>query len=121
MDISVKEQNSLCTFYLKGRLDLTSSSELKEKVKESLDQGKLNILLNLTQVDFINSSGLGTLVSTLKEVRTAQGRIALCCLAPYVQEIFEITQLSHIFDIFTGESDAQAALSQKTVSGTTQR
>jgi anti-sigma B factor antagonist len=118
MDITVKSANNCNTFLLKGRLDLTSSSELKEKVKEYLDQGKLNIILNLAHVDFINSSGLGTLVSTLKEVRKARGRIALCSLAPYVQEIFEITQLSHIFDIYPGEDEAQSAFSGQKVAGT---
>ncbi|MBD3381344.1 MAG: anti-sigma factor antagonist [candidate division Zixibacteria bacterium] len=119
MEISVKEQEQYLTFNLKGRLDLTSSTELKEKVKEFLNQGKKNILLNLSKVDFINSSGLGTLVSTLKEVRMVKGRIALCCLAPYVQEIFEITQLSHIFDIYTTEDEAQQAVSQFKMAGTT--
>lgn len=119
MDISVKSTETFHTFYVKGKLDLTSSSEVKEKVKEYLEQGRINIILNLAQVDFINSSGLGTLVSTLKEVRTAKGRIALCCLAPYVQEIFEITQLSHIFDIYVGENEAQAAFGQRKTAATT--
>ncbi len=115
MEITVKSSDNFNTFYLKGRLDLTSSSELKEKVKEYLEQGKVYILLNLAQVDFINSSGLGTLVSTLKEVRSVKGRIALCCLAPYVQEIFEITQLSHIFDIYVSENEARSAFTDSKV------
>ena len=106
MDISVKTTDNCCTFQLKGRLDLTSSSQLKDRVQQSVSEGNKNILLNMSQVDFINSSGLGTLVSTLKVVRTHNGRIVLSSLAPYVQEIFEITQLSHIFEIFETESEA---------------
>ncbi|HER00341.1 MAG TPA: anti-sigma factor antagonist [candidate division Zixibacteria bacterium] len=109
MEIKVKTAQVFQVFNLKGRLDLTSSSELKTIVREHLNQGKVNILLNLAQVDFINSSGLGTLISTLKEVRGANGKVALCSLSPYVQEIFEITQLSHIFDIYPGETEALAA------------
>jgi anti-anti-sigma regulatory factor len=48
-----------------------------------------------------------------------KGHIALCCLAPYVQEIFEITQLSHIFDIYSSENEAQQAVSQYSMAGTT--
>jgi len=118
MEIKVKSTDNYTIFYLKGRLDLTSSSELKEKVREYLDQGRVYLVLNLAHVDFINSSGLGTLVSTLKEVRTAKGRIALCSLAPYVQEIFEITQLSHIFDIYPGENEALSAFGYQKVAGT---
>ena len=118
MEISVKVSDKFCTFQLKGRLDLTSSSELKERVQQCLADGHKNILLNMSQVDFINSSGLGTLVSTLKIVRTDSGRIALSSLAPYVREIFEITQLSHIFDIFENESEACAVFEEKTVGNT---
>ena len=64
------------------------------------------IHLNLSQVDFINSSGLGSLVSIMKEVRLQKGRFTLSNLASYVQEIFEITQLSHIFEIFATEEEA---------------
>ena len=106
MDISVKTTDNCCVFNLKGRLDLTSSAQLKDKVQQNLEEGHKNILLDMSQVDFINSSGLGTLVSTLKVVRTHAGRIVLSSLAPYVQEIFEITQLSHIFEIFESESEA---------------
>jgi len=120
MEITVKSTDTFHTFYLKGRLDLASSSELKEKVKEYLKQGRTNIILNLAQVDFINSSGLGTLVSTLKEVRTARGKIVLCCLAPYVKEIFEITQLTHIFDIYVDEGRAQEGFIQSVTMQTNQ-
>jgi anti-anti-sigma factor len=61
-------------------------------------------------VDFINSSGLGALVSILKDVRLVNGRMALCNLAPYVQEIFEITQLSNVFEICPTEKEAVSAL-----------
>jgi anti-sigma B factor antagonist len=64
------------------------------------------IHLNLGEVDFINSSGLGVLVSIMKEIRMNKGRLTLSNLASYVQEIFEITQLSHIFEIFTSEDEA---------------
>ena len=55
---------------------------------------------------FINSSGLGALVSILKDVRNSQGTMKLTNLAPYVKEIFDITQMSNIFDIFPDENQA---------------
>jgi len=62
--------------------------------------------LNLANVEFINSSGLGSLVSIMKEARLNKGRLTFSNLANYVQEIFEITQLSHIFEIFATEEEA---------------
>jgi anti-sigma B factor antagonist len=107
MDIKVTEHYEFTTLSLKGRLDFASSANLKDEVLKHVSGGKTKLILNLAMVDFINSSGLGTLVSILKEVRLARGRIVLSNLASYVQEIFEITQLSHIFEIYPSEAEAQ--------------
>lgn len=106
MEINHREVNGVQILNLKGRLDLASGSGLKEQVKNLMDHEKCTIHLNLQEVDFINSSGLGVLVSLMKEIRVKKGRLSLSNLASYVQEIFEITQLSHIFEIFTTEEEA---------------
>jgi len=106
MNINLREDGSVTILDLDGRLDLASGSALKEQVKELLEKGKSSIHLNLAQVDFINSSGLGALVSMMKESRLHKGRLTLSNLASYVQEIFDITQLSHIFEIFPTEQEA---------------
>ena len=107
MEIRVTEHLDFITLNLKGRLDIASSANLKDDILRHVANGRNRIILNLAQVDFINSSGLGTLVSILKEVRLAKGRLVLSNLASYVQEIFEITQLCNIFEIFASEADAQ--------------
>jgi len=71
-----------------------------------MEKEKTMIHLSLAEVDFINSSGLGVLVSIMKEIRLNKGRLTLSNLASYVQEIFEITQLSHIFEIYVTEEEA---------------
>jgi anti-sigma B factor antagonist len=106
MEIRSHEKHGVLVLSLKGRLDFTTSNTLKEEILKHITEGRNRILLNLNQIDFVNSSGLGTLVSILKEIRLAKGRMALTNLATYVQEIFEITQLSHIFEIFTSEAEA---------------
>ncbi len=106
MEITVKEKNGVSVMALSGRLDLASGTTLKEQVKAQLKKGQASIHLNLAQVEFINSSGLGALVSIMKEVRIQKGRFTLSNMAPYVQEIFDITQLSHIFEIFASEEEA---------------
>lgn len=110
MDAKVTEKNGVAIISLSGRLDLSSGSMLKEEIKTLFDQEKFTIHLNLAEVDFINSSGLGALVSVMKEIRLRKGRLTLSNLASYVQEIFEITQLSHIFEIFTTEEEAINAI-----------
>lgn len=106
MEITRSEKNNVAILSLKGKLDLANAARLKDKVKGILDEGKLKVHLNMDDVDFINSSGLGALVSVMKEIRLRKGRLTLSDLAPYVNEIFEITQLSHVFEIFGTSEEA---------------
>ncbi len=109
MEITASSQGNFTALQLKGRMDLNSSSQLKECIKDYLSEGRANIILDLSGVNFVNSSGLGTLVSILKDVRMVKGRMVLCNLAQYVKEVFEITQLSHIFEIYPTTEEAAAS------------
>jgi len=110
MKVEVKRDGETAHLKLRGRLDLDSSAAVKEEIRRCLSQGYVRLVLDLEAVEFINSSGLGALVSALKEIRLAKGRLVVCRLAPYVREIFEITQLSHIFEIYATEGEALEAL-----------
>jgi anti-sigma B factor antagonist len=108
MEIQKRVEGDVAILCLEGRLDLSSASLLKETSKDVLNRDSKKMVLNLDKVDFINSSGLGALVSVLKEVRNSQGSMRLTNLAPYVKEIFDITQLSNIFEIYPDETKALA-------------
>ena len=106
MDIKVSENGKVNILQLKGRLDLSNAGELKETVTTLLGQDKNLMHFNMREVDFINSSGLGALVSMMKDIRLNKGRLTLSDLAPYVHEIFDITQLSNVFEIYSNEEEA---------------
>jgi anti-sigma B factor antagonist len=106
MEIRTKQEGNVAVLTLSGRLDLASGSTLKEHLKRLFEKNITSVHLNMAEVEFINSSGLGALVSVMKEVRLLKGRLTLSNLASYVQEIFEITQLSHIFEIYATEQEA---------------
>lgn len=106
MDIQKRMEGDIAVLSIEGRLDLTSASVLKDMSKQVIKSESKKMILNLDKVDFINSSGLGALVSILKDVRSSQGSMKLTNLAPYVKEIFDITQLANIFDIFPDEKQA---------------
>jgi len=108
MEIQLREQDNVAVLALSGRLDLASGATLKEHLKRLAEKNAVQVHLNLSEVEFINSSGLGALVSIMKEIRIQKGRLTLSNLASYVQEIFEITQLSHIFEIYSTEDEALA-------------
>ena len=109
MNVTLHEEGPVTVLALSGRLDLASGSALKEEIKKLFVKNRIQIHLNMAEVEFINSSGLGSLVSIMKETRLLKGRLTISNLASYVEEIFEITQLSHIFEVFQTEQEALAS------------
>jgi anti-sigma B factor antagonist len=106
MDINTRIDGNVAIIDLSGRLDLASANQLKDASRKYFQKDNCKLILNMDKVDFINSSGLGALVSILKEVRNHKGEMKISNLAEYVREIFDITQLSSIFDIYEDESHA---------------
>jgi anti-sigma B factor antagonist len=106
MEISEKTIDSKLVLSLKGRLDASSSKELKERVS-TVAKGKNSFLVvDMGDVDFIDSSGLGSLVSCLRSVNKQGGDIRISSLKDPVRAIFELTRLHHIFEIFDNSDDA---------------
>lgn len=99
---------------LKGeRLDAHNSDALKTKIKEIFDGGAKTVLVNLAEVRFIDSSGLGALVSGFKNAVFYKGRLALSSLQEQVRSMFDLTRLNRVFDIYVSEEEALSALSGK--------
>lgn len=106
MEFGLRDVGHITIVDVAGRLDMSNGNKLKTDVKHLLNDGKTQIHLNLCKVEFVNSSGLGALVSLMKEIRLHRGRLTLSDLVEYVNEIFDITQLSHIFEIYKTEQEA---------------
>ncbi len=109
MDIKCVERGTVTQLTLTGKLDLMNAVEAKETVKTLLGRDRTMIHIDMKGVDFINSSGLGAMVSMLKEIRIRQGRLTLSNLAPYIVEIFDITQLSNVFEIYDTVEEAMVS------------
>jgi anti-sigma B factor antagonist len=78
-------------------------------IQEALLQGRKKILLNLAEVYFIDSSGLGELVSAYTRVAGRGGRLKLVHLTPRTSDLMQITKLSTVFEIFSDEGKAVAS------------
>ena len=80
------------------RIDASVATEFKSKLIDFLENGDKVIVINLSAVDFIDSSGLGAMVLILRKIGT-DGRIKLCKLKGSVKSIFELTRLDEVFEI----------------------
>lgn len=92
---------------VKGSVDIYSSPELRGQLKVALEQKKPRIVVDLTGVTFVDSSGLATLIEALQRVNDYQGKLVLCSLGAPVLAVFQLANLDSIFDI---RSSRQAAL-----------
>lgn len=82
------------------RIDAHNSVELKEYFLNMLEQGDIHILVQLENVRFIDSSGLGALLSGFKNAEARSGRLSLVNLQPQVLSMFELTRLNRVFEIY---------------------
>jgi anti-sigma B factor antagonist len=81
-------------------------TELQDLVEK---QGAEKMLINMSNVQYLSSAVLGKLISLSKALRTRKGALKLCCIAPSIMEVFEITRLDKVFDIYSNESEAMQA------------
>lgn len=94
------------------RIDASIAPEFKRRGLELISMGKGKVIVDLSQVKFIDSSGLGALVSFVKAVGR-NGNIALVGLTPGVKEILRLTRLDRVFQIFSSEKEALGHLSPR--------
>jgi len=90
-------------------MDSRNAQQAKDQFKGLVGDGKSQIVVDLTPLNFIDSSGLGALVTALKAARQAGGDVRLCGLSTPVKSIFELTRLYRVFDIFENRSEAVAS------------
>ncbi len=88
------------------RLDAHNSDELKTEMNRLFAEGVKDLIVDLKEVRFIDSSGLGVLVSGFKNASTRQGTLKLSGLQTQVRSMFELTRLHRVFDIFHTVDDA---------------
>jgi anti-sigma B factor antagonist len=93
-------------FVMEERLDAHNSEELKTEMNRLFGSGSKDLIVDLKDVRFIDSSGLGVLVSGYKNSSTRQGSLKLSGLQTQVKSMFELTRLHRVFDIFTTVDDA---------------
>jgi anti-sigma B factor antagonist len=91
---------------LEGEIDVYTAPNLKQQIITLLDSGVRHILINLTNVEYLDSTALGVLIGGLKRLRERDGSLDLICPNPRIKRVFEITGLDKIFDMYTTEEEA---------------
>ena len=90
-----------------GEIDVYTAPRLRDTIVALVDAGQNHLVLDLEQVEFMDSTGLGVLVGGLKHVRGQEGSLALVCTQERLLKIFRITGVTKVFDI---HDDVESAL-----------
>jgi anti-sigma B factor antagonist len=110
MQIQTKSVNGVLVVSLaEKRLDSRLAVGFKDKVSELIEGGNRSIVIDLSAVDFIDSSGIGCLVTCLKLIGP-KGRIALWGLKPAVESMFKLTRMDRVFTLCASEEQALQAV-----------
>lgn len=110
MEIEQRPSGDVMILDLKGKLTIGSGDELlKDKINSLIQQGHKRLLLNLAAVPYVDSAGLGAIVSSYTTVSREGGSLKLLGLTSRIEDLLAITKLLTVFDTYESESDAVAS------------
>ncbi|GAA2385879.1 STAS domain-containing protein [Dactylosporangium salmoneum] len=92
-----------------GEVDVYTAPRLREKLVELSEQGARHVVVDLSRVEFLDSTGLGVLVGALKRLRAVNGSFGLVCSHERLLKIFRITALDRVFSLYDTVDAATAA------------
>lgn len=110
MNITEREQHGVTIFTLEGRVDSEGAVDMDLALQTAVTEGKIKIVLEMSDVRYINSAGLRTLADILTQVQENQGQLYLVNLNPKVNRVFQIIGFDKFFKIFPNVDEAIANL-----------
>lgn len=112
MNVSTEINNAITVARLDGRLDAAAVRNHRDELKKATEALDKWMILNMENVDFIDSSGLGLIVSLVRNARENNADVAISNLSVQAQTLFELTRMTRIFSIYSDENAALESLSK---------
>ena len=110
LNIRERQAGDVTVLDMDGRITIGEGSvALRTAIRRLLEEGKKKILLNLAKVNYIDSSGIGELVSSYTAIGKESGQLKLLHLTQKLQDLLTITKLLTVFDVYESEEEALAS------------
>ncbi|MBW1776185.1 MAG: STAS domain-containing protein [Deltaproteobacteria bacterium] len=113
MEFFLRRQNGVTVVALKGMLDASTAPIFKKEMAVLIRDRTLRLVVDLKDVGFVDSTGLGALISVLRQVHQEGGDVKLACLQERIRAVFELTRLDKVFDICTDPEEAKRRFGSK--------
>jgi anti-sigma B factor antagonist len=111
MHFRIRSDGNVHILELSGSFDAQHASQARQWLDQALSNKPPNVVVDLREVSFLDSTGLATLVQGMKRSRMENGDLRLCGLQQPVRMIFELTRLDRVFEIFPSQEEAVLAFS----------
>lgn len=112
MEISRRDSGDIVILDVNGEIDLYNAPEIKDTINKLIEEKKYNVVINLDKVSYIDSSGIGALISSLSNLKKYQGGLKICNVSGSVRKVFELTKLTSFFEIYDSETEAIQAFNK---------
>jgi len=106
MDINTRSSGEVVVLAIAGEIDLYNAPEIKDIINKLIVAKKYNVIINLGKGSYIDSSGIGALISSLSNLKKYQSGLKIINVFASVRKVFELTKLTSFFEIFESEEDA---------------
>lgn len=103
---TTQDGNTVIVLKPTERLDITTAWQFRLKLQECISKLSRHVVVNLEQVNFIDSSGLTSLVAGMRDADKAKGSFRICNIHPEAKLVFEVTMMDTVFEIFETEAEA---------------
>jgi anti-sigma B factor antagonist len=110
LKLETRDENGRTIVKVGGEIDVYTAPKLREQLVELVGAGKYHLIVDMEDVDFLDSTGLGVLVGGLKRVRAHDGSLRLVCTQERILKIFRITGLTKVFPISDSVEQAVTAV-----------
>jgi anti-sigma B factor antagonist len=109
LSLATKDEGDITVVEVGGEIDVYTAPKLREQLIELVSNGRYQLVVDMENVDFLDSTGLGVLVGGLKRVRAHDGSLRLVCTQERILKIFRITGLTKVFPIHASVDEALTA------------
>jgi anti-sigma B factor antagonist len=106
MDISEDRKADVVILALSGKLDATTAKTFEDRILGVINSGTQRLVVDLSQLDYISSSGLRVLILAAKRLQTVDGKIALCSMKDHVRQVFDLAGFSSMLSIYATRDEA---------------
>ena len=106
MDVKTRDEKEYFIVSLAGRLDIGNSAQFEANCLEWIEQGKRQIVLDFTALEYISSAGLRSILSATKKIRSLGGGLSLCGLSGLVEEVITVSGFDNILKVYADIAQA---------------